>query len=150
MDKVLFVCTANVCRSPMAQAIFNVLAEERGLLVQAESAGTAALEGATMAPNAVAALEEVGIYPEAHRTRQVSPQLIDEVRLVLAMSPQHTETLCHLRRIPPLGIHHLPEYATGALGEAVSDPYGLSMLAYRSVLRQLHEYVERVVDRLVR
>ncbi len=68
MDEILFVCTANVCRSPMAQAILDVLAEEKGLLLQAESAGTAPLEGATIAPNAVAALEEVRIYPEAPST----------------------------------------------------------------------------------
>ena len=61
MKKVLFVCTANVCRSPMAQAIFNALAEDSGLPFRAESAGTAALEGALMAPNAVAVLEEAGV-----------------------------------------------------------------------------------------
>lgn len=44
MKKVLFVCTANVCRSPMAAAIFNALAEDRDLPFRAESTGVAALE----------------------------------------------------------------------------------------------------------
>jgi protein-tyrosine-phosphatase len=70
--QVLFVCTANVCRSPMAEAIFNVLAEDREFLpFRAESAGTAALEGRPMDPNAVATFREAGIYPEPRRARRV-------------------------------------------------------------------------------
>ena len=49
---------------------------------------------------------------------------------------------------PPRGIHTVPEYTIGVAGEGIPDPYGLTMAAYRSTLRQLYEYVERVVDRL--
>jgi protein-tyrosine phosphatase len=52
IKQILLVCTANVCRSPMAEAIFNALAEERGLAWRAESAGVAALEGEDITPNA--------------------------------------------------------------------------------------------------
>ena len=150
MKKVLFVCTANVCRSPMAQAIFNALAVDRGLPFRAESAGTAALEGRRMAPNAVAALHEAGIYPEAHHARQVSVVMLEEAELVLAMSPQHATMLRGLQANPPRGIHALPEYAAGITGETIADPYGHIMTAYRSTVRQLYEYVERVADRLGR
>ena len=70
MKKVLFVCTANVCRSPMAHAIFNALAEDEGPPFRADTAGPAAREGEPMAPNAAAALEEVGTYPGLHRARR--------------------------------------------------------------------------------
>lgn len=63
MKTGLFGCPANICRRPTAEAIFTALAEDGDLPFRAESAGTAALEGRTMAPNAVAALEEAGIYP---------------------------------------------------------------------------------------
>ncbi len=153
MKKVLFVCTANVCRSPMAQELFNALAEDGGLPFRAESAGTAALVGRPMAENALAALEEAGIYPQvAHSARQVDETMLEEVELVLAMTPQHAATL---RRIgghppggPPRGIHTLPEYATGVAGEGIADPHGLTMAAHRNTLRQLYEHVERVADRL--
>lgn len=69
MKKVLFVCTANTCRSPMAQVIFDTLTEDEGLPFRAESAATEALEGTTIAENAVAALEEAGIYPGLHSAR---------------------------------------------------------------------------------
>jgi protein-tyrosine phosphatase len=148
VDKILFVCTANICRSPMAQAIFDALAEDGGLPFWAESAGTAALEGKPMAPNAIAALEEVGIYPEPHSARQVTAGMVEEAELVLAMTPQHLATTSRLGGSSARGIHALPEYAAGVWGEGVPDPYGHTMAAYRSTLRQLYEYVERVADRL--
>jgi protein-tyrosine-phosphatase len=148
VKKVLFVCTANVCRIPMAQETFNVLVEDEGLPLRAESAGTAALEGEPMAPNAVTALEEAGIHPRLHRARQVSATMMEEAELVLAMGPRHAAALHRLEGDPALGIHTLSGYATGGAGEEVPDPYGLTMIAYRSTLRQIYEYVERVVDRL--
>jgi protein-tyrosine phosphatase len=69
MKKVLFVYTANTYRSPMAQAIFDTLAEDEGLHFRAESAGTEALEGTATVENAVAAPEEARIYPELHSAR---------------------------------------------------------------------------------
>ena len=69
MKKVLFVRTANTCRRLMVQAIFDALAEDEGLPFRAESAGTEAPEETAMAENAVAALEEAGIYPGLHSTR---------------------------------------------------------------------------------
>jgi protein-tyrosine phosphatase len=148
--KVLFVCTANICRSPMAETIFNALAEDSDLPFRAESAGTAALEGKPMAPNAVAALEEVGIYPDDHRARQVSGAMIEESELVLAMSPQHAATLYRLHRYPSrTRIYILPQYAIGAsAGEGIPDPYGHTMTTYRSSMRQLYDYVQHTVDRL--
>jgi protein-tyrosine phosphatase len=148
VKKVLFVCTANICRSPMAKAIFDALAEDGDLPFRAESAGTAALKGKTIAPNAVAALEEAGIYPGSHRARQVDEAMIEGAELVLAMTPQHAATLRRIGVNPARGIYALAEYAMGFTDKGIPDPYGLTMAAYRSTLRQLYEHVERAVGRL--
>lgn len=134
----------------MAQAIFNALAADGGLPYRAESAGTAALEGEPMAPNSVAVLEESGIYPETHRARQVSESMIEEATLVLVMSPRHAAALRRLPGQSSAKIRTLPEYALGSSEqEEIPDPSGLTLVAYRSVLRQLYEHVERTVGRLV-
>lgn len=149
--KVLFVCTANICRSPTAEAIFNALAKDRGLSCTAESAGTAALEGNPMAPNAITALGEVGIYPKPHRARRVSRELLADSDLVLSMTAQHVATLRRLSRDRPNDIHTLPEYATGTPSvEGISDPYGLTMAAYRNSVRQLYGYIVGLVGQLKR
>jgi protein-tyrosine-phosphatase len=102
-----------------------------------------------MAENALAALEEAGIYPEeTHSARRVSAAMIEGAELVLAMTPQHAATLRRIGGDPPRGIHVLPEYVSGVAGGGIADPHGLTMAAHRSTLRQLYEYVERVAERL--
>ncbi len=149
--QILFVCTANVCRSPMAEAIFNALAEERGLAWRAESAGVAALVGEDITPNARSALDEVGIYANEHRARQVGEEMLEEADLVLAMGPRHVATL--RRRFGDLSerVYALPQYALGAPPEeGIPDPYGQTMTAFRASVRQLLEYTEALVGRLER
>jgi protein-tyrosine-phosphatase len=132
----------------MAQAIFDALSEDNDLPFRAESAGTAALEGRPITPNAMAALEEVGIYPGSHKARRVSEAMVGTAEVVLAMTPQHAATLRRLETDPAGGIHVLPEYAMGLAGEGIPDPFGLALAAHRSVLRQLYEHIELVVKRL--
>ncbi len=149
--QILFVCTANVCRSPMAEAIFNALAEERGLAWRAESAGVAALVGEDITPNARAALDEVGIYANEHRARQVGEEMLEEADLVLAMGPRHVAALRGRFRDLSERVYALPQYALGAPPEeGIPDPYGQTMTAFRASVRQLLEYTEALVGRLER
>lgn len=111
---ILFICTANICRSPMAQELFNALAEDRGLPFRAKSAGTAALEGRPMAENGLVALEEVGIYPGRHHARRVSAAMVDDAELVLAMTPQHAATVRRLSGDPPRGIRTMASFTVSS------------------------------------
>ncbi len=150
MKKILFVCTANICRSPMAEAMFNVFAEDRGLGFRAQSAGVAALRDELMAPSASAALEELGVYAEGHSARQVNAEMLEEADLVLAMTPRH---VAELRRVfgDSFEIHTLMSYVKGVSSdEGVPDPYGSTMTAYRASARQLLECVDVLLDRLER
>lgn len=152
--KVLFVCTANICRSPMAGAIFNALAEDEGLAIRAESAGVAALKGEEIAPNASIALGEAGIYPGEHHARQVSRAMIEEADLVLVMGPRHIVKLRRLFGDLSDRVYTLPEYANDTLygnhsGEVeIPDPYGHTITAYRASVRQLSDCIERLIERL--
>ncbi len=149
--KILFVCTANICRSPMAEAMFNALAEERELAWRAQSAGVAALIDEDIASHARMALEEVGVYAQRHRARQVSEEMLEEADLVLTMGPRHMAALRGRFGDLPDKIYTLPEYATGASGEeGIPDPYGHAMTAYRASVRQLLEYIGGVMKRLER
>ena len=133
----------------MAEAIFNALAEERGLAWRAQSAGVAALIDENIAPHTRTALEEVGIYAETHHARQVSEEMLEEADLVLTMGPRHVAAL--RGRFGDLRgkIYTLPEYATGASGEeGIPDPYGHTMTAYRASVRQLLGYLDPLIGQL--
>lgn len=149
--KVLFVCRANICRSPMAEAILNAMTEDRGLAYRTASAGVAALVDEDIVPNARTALEEVGIYAGEHRARQVSEAMLEEADLVLAMSLRQVETLRQRFGLPTGKFYTLPEYALGAPPEeGIPDPYGLTMTAFRASVRQLLDCVDGLVERLER
>jgi len=147
--KVLFVCTANVCRSPMAEAIFNALASDAGMPYGARSAGTAALVDEPMAPHAKEVLGEVGVYPGEHRARQVDAAMMQGADLVLTMTPQQAAALRHVSAVDPGKIQTLLGYAYAAPEtERISDPYGQPISAYRAAVRRIIEGVDRVVSRL--
>jgi protein-tyrosine-phosphatase len=120
VKKILFLRTANTYRSPMAQAIFDTLGEDKGLRFRAESAGTEALEGTAIAENAVAALEERGSTrgSTAHGGERGDGR---GGRVVLAMNPRQSVALELLEGDSPLGIHTLPEYTTGVAREGIPD-----------------------------
>lgn len=145
--KVLFVCTANLCRSPMAAAVFNELADEAGLPFEAGSAGVSAREGYDMAPYAREALGEIGVGAEGHSSRRIAKRMLDEADLVLAMGDRHA---AEVRRVIGASekIHLLGKYAGQASREEIPDPYGLTLFAYRASVRQLYGYVEKILDRM--
>lgn len=149
--RVLFVCTANVCRSPMAEAIFNALASDAGVPYEARSAGTAALAGEPMTPHAREVLEEVGVYPGEHRARQVDAAMLEEADLVLTMTPQQAASLRRVSAVDPGRINTLLNYAYAAPEtEGISDPYGQPISAFRASVRRIIEGVDRAVSRLSR
>lgn len=97
-SSVLFVCTANRCRSPMAEAIFKAHLEK--MLGKAalkswriESAGTWTPAGLPPASGAVAALAGMGINLPDHRSRPVTEELLEQFNLVLGMEQGHKEAI---------------------------------------------------------
>lgn len=134
----------------MAEAIFNDLADEKGLEARAGSAGVAALEGRPMAPEVRDVLREIGVsVNEAHRALQADEAALDGADLVLTMEPWH---IAEVRRkfgdAPPFEMHTLPDYV-GASGEGgVPDPYGRTANAYRAAAYQIFEYVDLLIKRL--
>lgn len=89
MPDLLFVCTANLCRSPMAEHLARSRLAEVGLDWSVTSAGTRAIPGRTMHLQARAALERRGIQPATDwATRRLDPGLIRAVDLILVAEPQ--------------------------------------------------------------
>ena len=145
--KILFVCSGNTCRSPMAEAIARRLAEERGLAdVEVSSAGTGAVAGAPISDGALLVGIENGLDLGAHRARPLTAGLVEQSDLVLVMGSGHLE------RVHALGgegrAFLLADYASGGLDpRAISDPYGSGLDVYRETFAELSAEVGRALDR---
>jgi protein-tyrosine-phosphatase len=146
--RILFVCTGNTCRSPMAEAIARSVAAERGLTdVTFSSAGVGAWDGSPPSDGAMLVALERGLDISGHRSRLLTGELVAGADLVLAMSESHVP------RIVALGgegkTHLLTEFASRDAGaRSVSDPFGGDLEVYRHTFDELEREVRRALDRM--
>jgi protein-tyrosine phosphatase len=155
--RLLFVCSGNTCRSPLAVAAWMAAAPAQGSSAVAESAGLGACHGAPATPEAVAVARGWGVDLTRHQSRPLTPAMAQSADLILTMTPDQAEQIVRRYNIEPRRVRLLGEFAApetranavdldamiGEMscfedaGNAILDPFGGSLEAYQACATQI-------------
>src|SRR5213593_3633990 len=146
MKTILFVCTGNICRSPMAEGLFRHAVKGRNDF-RALSAGVGAVEGLPPSEHAVQALRELGIDISKQRSRMLTPELVQQADYIFGMTHSHVDTVSLLYPHAAEKTFLLREFdeTLDLFEKDISDPIGGSYEIYLNCRDQIEQGIVSVL-----
>ena len=147
MKTILFVCTGNVCRSPMAEGIFRHAVKGSGNY-RVLSAGVGAVDGQPPSPHAVRALRELGIDISRQRSRMLTAELIQQADYVFGMTHGHVDAITLLFPQAAEKTFLLREFdeTLDIFEKDISDPIGGSYDVYLNCRDQIEQGIASMLN----
>ena len=145
---ILFVCTGNSCRSPMAAGFLREMLKEKKEL-RIDSRGTIFSSFSGPTPQAIKIMKGYGIDISSHKTKSLSKDLIDEADLILVMERKHREKIQELNPEAKNKTFLLKEFVPDKENLEIRDPIGLSDEVYKEVAEEIKSALEKVLPRIL-
>ena len=149
MRTILFVCTGNICRSPMAEALLKRILAREGLTgYVVRSAGVWAANGRPASPYAIQVMAKRGMDISRHRAHSLTRADVEEADLILAMASEHVEVIETLLPQYRPKIHLLSEMA--GRHDDIADPGGGPLYEYLQCADELEDLIERSYPQILK
>lgn len=148
---IVTVCTANICRSPMAEALLRhaLRAEPEPLKsMKVVSAGVSARQGDRVSENSVVALRKVGLDVRHHKSQPLTRKVLDEATLILCMTESHRSLIQLTFNPPPTNVYLFREFMPGAASKEICDPYGGPLSEYEACRDEMVEAIPSLMTYL--
>jgi protein-tyrosine-phosphatase len=146
--KILFVCTANICRSVMAEGILKKMLSTSLSThdVHVRSAGVDALEGLTPDRNTIEICNKQGVHISSHKASQLTKALLKEADLVLCMAKVHKQRILNAFPKSEKNVFLLKEYLRDhpVMETSVKDPTGKPKRHYEACFREIEKELKRI------
>ena len=148
---IVIVCTANICRSPMAAALLqHALAAQPEPLrsLKVVSASVAGSHGDLVSENSVLALKKVGLDIAGHRSQPVTQPMLNAALAVIGMTESH-RTMIQIQAEPvPKNLFLFREFLPGAVEREIADPFGGPLRLYEAARDEMVEALPSLVAQL--